>query len=60
MGVIAEGIETLEQYTLLRQMDCRFGQGFYFARPMPAADISRLLRAPGRILSLPQTTPRFA
>ena len=60
MGVIAEGIETLEQYTILRQMGCSHGQGYYFARPMPAADISRLLRAPNRILPLPQVSPRVA
>jgi hypothetical protein len=31
-------------------MGCRYGQGFLFARPMPAEQISRLLRLPGRIL----------
>ena len=34
MSVVAEGIETIEQYRLLRQMGCRYGQGFLFARPM--------------------------
>jgi EAL domain-containing protein (putative c-di-GMP-specific phosphodiesterase class I) len=33
MDVVAEGIETCEQYRLLRQLGCRFGQGFLFARP---------------------------
>ncbi len=50
MDVVAEGIETLEQYRLLRQLGCRFGQGFLFARPMAAEAVSRLLRLPGRVL----------
>lgn len=54
MDVVAEGIETRDQYRLLRQMGCRYGQGFLFAKPMPAAEISRLLRLPGRILPDPE------
>jgi EAL domain-containing protein (putative c-di-GMP-specific phosphodiesterase class I) len=50
MDVVAEGIETREQYRLLREMGCRFGQGFLFARPMSVEAITRLLRLPGRIL----------
>ncbi len=50
MSVIAEGIETCDQYKLLRQMGCRHGQGYLFARPMPAEAMTELLRLPGRIL----------
>jgi EAL domain-containing protein (putative c-di-GMP-specific phosphodiesterase class I) len=50
MDVVAEGIETREQYRLLRQLGCRYGQGFLFARPMSAAAVGELLRLPGRIL----------
>ncbi|HEY6488916.1 MAG: EAL domain-containing protein [Terracidiphilus sp.] len=50
MDVVGEGIETHEQYRLLRQMGCRYGQGFLFARPMPAAKITALLELPGRLL----------
>jgi len=53
MDVVAEGIETHEQYRLLREMGCRFGQGFLFARPMSAEDITQLLRLPGRVLPEP-------
>jgi EAL domain-containing protein (putative c-di-GMP-specific phosphodiesterase class I) len=53
MDVVAEGIETTEQYQVLRQMGCRFGQGYLFARPMDAAAISSLLRLPGRVLPDP-------
>ncbi|MGD0155184.1 MAG: EAL domain-containing protein [Terracidiphilus sp.] len=53
MDVVAEGIETMEQYTLLRQLGCRFGQGFLFSRPVPADTISQMLRLPGRVLPEP-------
>jgi EAL domain-containing protein (putative c-di-GMP-specific phosphodiesterase class I) len=54
MDVVAEGIETREQYRLLRQMGCRYGQGYLFAKPLPADDVTRLLRLPGRILPDPE------
>jgi EAL domain-containing protein (putative c-di-GMP-specific phosphodiesterase class I) len=38
LRVVAEGIETLEQCSLLQTQGCVEGQGFYFGRPM-AADI---------------------
>jgi EAL domain-containing protein (putative c-di-GMP-specific phosphodiesterase class I) len=53
MDVVAEGIETHEQYRLLREMGCRFGQGFLFARPMTAEAVTQLLRLPGRVLPEP-------
>ncbi|GAB3092110.1 EAL domain-containing response regulator [Lysobacter terrae] len=32
--VIAEGVETAGEARLLRQLGCRFAQGYYYARPM--------------------------
>jgi predicted signal transduction protein with EAL and GGDEF domain len=55
MDVLAEGIETPDQYHLLREMGCRYGQGYLFARPMKADDVTQLLRLPGRILSEPES-----
>jgi EAL domain-containing protein (putative c-di-GMP-specific phosphodiesterase class I) len=54
MDVVAEGIETPEQDALLRQLGCRFGQGFLFSRPVPAETIGRMLRLPGRVLARPE------
>jgi EAL domain-containing protein (putative c-di-GMP-specific phosphodiesterase class I) len=54
MDVVAEGIETCEQYRLLRQLGCRFGQGFLFARPLTAEAVGSLLRLPGRVLPDPE------
>jgi EAL domain-containing protein (putative c-di-GMP-specific phosphodiesterase class I) len=41
--VIAEGIETAAQSARLRQLGCEFGQGYYYARPLSADDITALL-----------------
>ncbi len=54
MDVVAEGIETCEQYLMLRQLGCRFGQGYLFAKPMSAEAVTELLRLPGRILPDPE------
>ena len=54
MDVVAEGIETVEQYCLLRQLGCRYGQGYLFARPMSAEAVTQLLRLPGRVLPEPK------
>ena len=43
LGVVAEGIETAEQLAMLQSMDCESGQGYYFARPMPANEVEAWL-----------------
>jgi len=41
--VIAEGIEGYQQAEILRRLGCGVGQGFLFARPMPAGQCLELL-----------------
>ena len=45
LDVIAEGVETQEQRDILWTLGCRRAQGFHFARPQSAEDITGLLRA---------------
>ena len=45
MEVVAEGVETEEQETLLRKMGCDFGQGYHFSRPLPPEAASEFLRS---------------
>jgi len=58
LTVVAEGIETRDQFEMLQQMGCQSGQGYYFARPMPANQIGALLRLPDRILPDPEVIAR--
>jgi diguanylate cyclase (GGDEF)-like protein/PAS domain S-box-containing protein len=48
--VIAEGVERREQFDLLKAWGCEEIQGYYFARPMPADDVTSLLRS-GKVLT---------
>lgn len=41
--VIAEGVETPEQLTILRAIGCEYGQGYVFAKPLPCANVSPFL-----------------
>ena len=43
MIVVAEGVETLEQYAILLNMKCQFGQGFLFSKPLPKQKVDELI-----------------
>ncbi len=43
--IVCEGVETQQQRQALTGIGCRIGQGFLYARPMPAADYEALLGA---------------
>jgi EAL domain-containing protein (putative c-di-GMP-specific phosphodiesterase class I) len=40
----AEGIETADQWRYLRDLGCRYGQGYYFSPPVSAAEIADMIR----------------
>jgi predicted signal transduction protein with EAL and GGDEF domain len=37
MSVVAEGVETKEQLQLMRKLRCKYAQGYFFSRPLPAS-----------------------
>jgi EAL domain-containing protein (putative c-di-GMP-specific phosphodiesterase class I) len=43
MSTVAEGVETPEQYELLRRAGCTLTQGFLIARPMPLPQAEEFL-----------------
>ena len=45
MKTTAEGVETVEISQLLRRLGCSFGQGYYYARPLPEDDAYAFLVA---------------
>ncbi len=46
LKVVAEGAETQEQVTLLKELNCELVQGYFFARPGDHADAQALLGTP--------------
>jgi diguanylate cyclase (GGDEF)-like protein len=44
LKVLAEGVETAEQYAILRDMGCELVQGYHFSRPLPADQFVAFLK----------------
>ncbi|NJN76307.1 MAG: EAL domain-containing protein [Synechococcaceae cyanobacterium RL_1_2] len=44
MDIIAEGIETVNQKQILQSLDCEYGQGYLFSKPVPVELVPDLLR----------------
>ncbi|MBI5615014.1 MAG: EAL domain-containing protein [Gammaproteobacteria bacterium] len=49
LKVVAEGVETAEQCSFLAHQGCDEIQGYYFSRPLTAADATALLRGARRL-----------
>ena len=43
LPIVVEGVETKEQIDFLEGLGCRYVQGFYFYRPMPAEQLKRII-----------------
>jgi diguanylate cyclase (GGDEF)-like protein len=56
--VIAEGVETEEQATLLQRLGCEQAQGYLFGHPMPAEELARLYAALPGIQPSSHSLPR--
>ncbi len=60
VDVIAEGIETTAQLRELRDLGCRYGQGFYYVKPLAADAIDELVNAAysgAKVWSIAETAP---
>jgi diguanylate cyclase (GGDEF)-like protein len=47
LGLVAEGVETEQQFRFLRNADCHVIQGYYFSRPLPVSELETLLPKKG-------------
>jgi len=43
IDVIAEGVETRQQLAKLRELQCEYGQGYFFSRPLPSQEAEALI-----------------
>ena len=43
ISVVAEGVETKEEVSVLQNLGCKYAQGYFFGRPVPEADFVPLL-----------------
>jgi len=57
LKVLAEGIETTQEGALLKQYGCLEGQGYYYARPMPADDFLKFMQQEKAERSAQQNEP---
>jgi diguanylate cyclase (GGDEF)-like protein len=62
LGLVTEGVETERQLAILRECGCTVAQGFYFSRPLSAAEMSLYLARGGaaREILVPKLEPLSA
>jgi diguanylate cyclase (GGDEF)-like protein len=60
LQMVAEGIEQPEQVDTLRGLDCQYGQGYYFAKPLAADALGNLLGEQTDFGALLSPEPRLA
>lgn len=58
MEVVAEGVETPEQMSLLKSLGCDFAQGYFFSRPLDSPGVAQTLtKSEANYYTLPQVSP---
>jgi EAL domain-containing protein (putative c-di-GMP-specific phosphodiesterase class I) len=53
LKVVAEGVDSEDKLTLLRELGCPWAQGFYIARPMTVEDATRWLKQQQALAAFP-------
>ena len=59
LRVVAEGVETGAQWAFLRDWHCDECQGYFFGKPVPAADFTALLSGEFELRAWPLASPRL-
>lgn len=44
-NLIAEGVEDVDQYQLLKNIDCKRFQGYFFSKPLPTSELEKIVTA---------------
>jgi EAL domain-containing protein (putative c-di-GMP-specific phosphodiesterase class I) len=63
MEAIAEGIETEEQFFQLKELECQYGQGYFFSKPVSSQEAEKLLvtrQAKEKAPLIPNNYPHFS
>ncbi|WP_052353801.1 putative bifunctional diguanylate cyclase/phosphodiesterase [Neobacillus jeddahensis] len=55
LKIVAEGVETLDQWEVLKYLNCHYIQGYLFSKPLPAERLAQLLRLE-KLLPVPDVT----
>ena len=50
MEMVAEGVETLEQFNFLKENGCDEIQGYYISKPLPVDEIEKFLKKSKNVL----------
>ena len=59
MEVVAEGVELVEQVSLLKSLGCAYAQGYYFSKPLDSAGVTQtLVASEANNYTLPQESSR--
>jgi len=52
LDIVAEGIENLSEKSILESLGCTEGQGYFYAKPLPATDMSQWLETNHRKINI--------
>lgn len=58
LHVVAEGVETAQQYQILKELGCKYAQGYFFSRPLPVIEATNFLLSPTALPHWPVPPPR--
>ncbi|MCL4137086.1 UNVERIFIED_CONTAM: hypothetical protein GTU68_051724 [Idotea baltica] len=52
LTVVAEGVENIDQFSILQEYNCDEIQGYYFSKPIPAGDFEQFMQQPPKNILL--------